>query len=562
MNRHVVPVVALLLGIGVARGQLDDPVPRPATVSRVVNPDETRRALGLLPNYAATPGIRNVKIAVLDSGFDGFDGKRPYLPANTVLVEHYDPAFVARHNLGDPNFKKPFAPGNPHGRLMAQVVWAAAGNAPDGPQFFLLNANGPTLFRRAVRYAIEQKVDVILFSGTFEGAGNYDGRGPINAAVTDATTAGIIWVNAAGNTGGAVFDGPVSVGPDGFLRLRTGPDPTALRVTNRFDENVVTVTLTWNDYPDAEDFGTEKDLDLIVEDSAGRVVGSSVLKQMPPGHVAGPNQTKNPRERVTLTDLPAVAAGSEYRIRVKANTANFGPRDRVRVLVTAARNAPFPDPDTGKPVRPVELLDATDGYEVYPPADHPAVLTVGDTNRSSAVGPTADGRVKPDVVVGQSTVRFSNGDETAGSSNAAAHFAGVVVVLRAAEPGLTASHLRAWVRYLDVKRPTTARKPIQLVAPQPPASAPLPLSPNEQRAMKYVGTLGNDSRRQPGLPPFVEISGPGGVMRVTPLAPPMNPLANPTPKDPVSPAADPRVPHTVWQTPTPQALADLVRGRP
>ena len=47
-----------------------------------------------------------------------------------------------------------------------------ATNDPAGPRFYLLNANGPTLFRRAVRMAVELKVDVILFSGTFEGLGS------------------------------------------------------------------------------------------------------------------------------------------------------------------------------------------------------------------------------------------------------------------------------------------------------------------------------------------------------------------------------------------------------
>ena len=46
--------------------------------------------------------------------------------------------------------------------------------------------------------------------------------------------------------------------------------------------------------------------------------------------------------------------------------------------------------------------------EIYPPADHPGVLTVGDTGRASAVGPTADGRTKPDVVLDVSAARFTN----------------------------------------------------------------------------------------------------------------------------------------------------------
>src|SRR5262249_5010570 len=152
--------------------------PKPSA-ARPINAADVRKRLGLSPAYDRVAGLEAVKVAVLDYGFEGVDGTRPYLPAETVVVEHYDPAFVRRFNLGDPEFKKPFAPGNTHGRSMAQLVWAATGLHPRGPRFYLLNANGPTMFRRAVRFAVEEKVDVILFSGSFEGAGNYDGRGPI-----------------------------------------------------------------------------------------------------------------------------------------------------------------------------------------------------------------------------------------------------------------------------------------------------------------------------------------------------------------------------------------------
>lgn len=577
------PVTAL------AADPLDDPPARPAAVARPVGVATVRQKLGLLPEYAAVPGIRAIKVAVLDYGFEGVDGKRAYLPANTVMVEHYDAGFVQRFGLGDPAYRKPFVPGNTHGRLMAQLVWATTGNSPDGPQFYLLNANGPTLFRRAVRYAIEQKVDVILFSGTFEGAGNYDGRGPINAAVDEAITAGIIWVNAAGNDGGSVYNGPVNLGPDGFLRFASVPDATGLRFTNRLDENAVTITLTWNDYRDTEDAGTDKDLDLIVTDGRGRVVGKSTLKQVPAGRVAGENETKNPRERVVLTDLPAAPAGEEYRIRVKANSANFGPRDRIRIVVTPARNMPITDPDTDKSVVPVEFLDATHGGEIYPPADHPGVLAVGDTSRVSSVGPTADGRVKPDVILPGSVARFSNGEESVGSSNTAAYFAGVVAVMRATEPGLTTGHIRAWVRTLDARQRQTAAAPQLLpsafpsrLLPPPPGPIPDPsrsmmsavpggvgLSPNQTRAMKYAEYAMNDRRRQPGVPPYIIMSTPGGTFHVQPGGR-LVPYA-PLQADPAVPAriarASPPVSepqsewvHAPWITPSPKALADLVRG--
>lgn len=533
----------------------DDPlVERPVVVAKLANSTDVRKKLGLLPDYAAVPRIGNVKVAVLDAGFAGIDGKRPYLPASAVLVENYDPAFVRNFNLGDPDFTKPLTPGDSHGRAMAQMVWAMTGSSPDGPQFFLLNANGPTMFRRAVRYAIEQKVDILLFSSTFEGAGNYDGRGPINAAVDDAIRAGIIWVNAAGNSGEHVFNGPVEVQPDGYIRFRGTPFASSLRFTNRFDENTVTITLTWNDYRDTEDAGTEKDLDLYVQDVKSRVVGSSTLKQIAAGK-AGEGETKNPRERVMLTDLPAVADGQEYRIRLKAKSANFGPTDRLRIQVSSQRNVPFPDPATGKLTEPVEFLDATKGMEIYPPADHPGVLTVGDGARSSSVGPTADRRVKPDVIIEDSLARFSNGEESGGSSNAAAYFAGVAAVLKAREPALTTAHLRAWVKLLDTSQAVRLGPAPAQPAPPSPGGI-VPLTPNEARALNSAQKMVEDPSRPRG---GIVISGPNRTIVIRPgqpVLPPAQPIVRAQ-----APAAEPtrKLIHTPWTTPSFTALSELIR---
>jgi hypothetical protein len=546
--------VLLLLFLIPALAPADDPVAnRPVVVSRLVNSIEVRKKLGLLPDYGSMPaGIKNVKVAVLDAGFAGFDGKRPYLPANAVLVEHYDRDFIKRFNLGDPEFTKPLNPADSHGRAMAQMVWAMTGNSQDGPQFLLLNANGPTMFRRAVRHAIEQKADIILFSSTFEGAGNYDGRGPINAAVDDAVRAGILWINAAGNSGGQVFNGPVDVQADGWVRFRGTPFASSLRFTNRFDENTVTITLTWNDYRDTEDAGTDKDLDLIVEDAKGRVVGSSTLKQIAAGKAAD-GETKNPRERLVLADLPAVQTGQEYRIRVKAKTANFGPMDRLRIQVSAQNMAPFTDPTTGKSAVPVEFLDASRESGLYPPADHAVVLTVGDSANASSTGPTADGRVKPDVIIEDSLARFSNGEESAGSSNSAAYFAGAVVVLKAKEPKLTIGHLRAWVRKLDAVQ--TLRGTYSATPATPPTpSRMVPLTPNELRAMSTAQKLVEDPVRPPGT---IVISGPNGTVVIQPRTP--TPVARAQ-----APADEPtRKPltHATWTAPPVSLLPDLLRER-
>lgn len=479
----------------------------PTSAARLADPDEIRQTLGLLPFYR---GVRTdaVKVAVLDYGFDGVDGRRPYLPADAVVVEHYEPDFVRRFGLGDPAFQKPFTPLNNHGRLMAQTIWAVTGSSPNGPKFYLLNAGGPTLFRRAVRYAIEQKVDIILFSGHFEGAGNNDGRGPINRAVDEAIAAGIIWVNAAGNDGGRVYNGPVREGIGGWLRLTTGTDTTGLHFRNRLDENGVTITLTWNDYRDEEDAGTDKDLDLFVEDAAGSVIASSTLRQVTGDRKAGQGETRNPRERIVLADLPA-SGDKSYRIRVKRHAGTFGPKDRVRILVTSARDMPVPDGKTGRPSSPVQLLDASRWGEIYPPADHRGVITVGTSAAESSTGPTADGRAKPDLNLEVPRARFTNGEEVSGTSVAAAYVAGAVAVMKASQPRLRAPHVLELARHAAATTAWAAEPSGAALAVPNPG---LRLSFNAERALREA-EASLRSRQTRGVPPgglYVTLTLPSG----------------------------------------------------
>jgi hypothetical protein len=426
-------------------GPFDEPGAR-RTPSHLADSKAVRERLGLSPAYDGVPGVESVKVAVLDYGFDGLGQGKGYLPESAEIVEDYDPEFVRKFGLGDPEYRKPFEPLNRHGREMAQIVWSVTGSRPGGPKFYLLNANGPTMLRRAVRYAIENHVDVILFSGSFEGGGSGDGKGPIDKVVDEAVVRGILWINAAGNYGGRVYNGPVRILSDGYLKLRNVADIAALRFRNRADENTITVTLTWNDYKDEEDAGTDKDLDLFVEDWTGRRIGVGEKIQISAGNrPAGPEETRNPRERVVLVDLPKnphVPTDPDfcYRIRVRARRGRFSTSDRIRILLTPSRDTYIPTGGLG-PEEAVTFVDATNEGEIYPPADSPRVLTVGEAGPSSSVGPTLDGRGKPDVVVEDSRAYFTDGQVTYGSSNAAAYLAGAVAVLKGAEPALDPTHL-------------------------------------------------------------------------------------------------------------------------
>ncbi len=148
----LVGLLACGRGVVAAPPESSSPGP-PMAAARMTNVRQVRERLGLDPEYASVAGIESIKVAVLDYGFEGV-GERPYLPADTVVVEDYDEDFVRRHaDLGDPGYRKPFEPGNRHGREMAQIVWGVTGSHPRGPKFFLLNASGPTLLRgRALRH--------------------------------------------------------------------------------------------------------------------------------------------------------------------------------------------------------------------------------------------------------------------------------------------------------------------------------------------------------------------------------------------------------------------------
>jgi len=166
-------------------------------------------------------------------------------------------------------------------------------------------------------------VDIILFSGTFEGGGNGDGRGPDQFASSPTP-----WRPAScGSTPPATSAAAsttvrLKCSPAAFLRLGGDADATALRFRSLLDENTIAVTLTWNDYREQEDAGTDKDLDLYVEDWQGQRVGSSEKTQVPAGKAPGPQETRNPRERIILTDLPA-SADQDYRIRIRVKKGKF-----------------------------------------------------------------------------------------------------------------------------------------------------------------------------------------------------------------------------------------------
>lgn len=413
-------------------------------IKRIGNVEELRKTYGLTA-YGGVD-LHNVKVAVLDRGFTtvtkSIEGEQDLqiidgqLPPTAVIVERYNEIF------GDQECPVRRLEDMEHGGVMAQTVWAMTGNNPLGPQFYLLNANGRKNFGCAIRYAREiAKVDIILFSQNFEYGGKFNGGGFLNALVDEATASGILWINAAGNYGNRVYNGPI---PE---------KTTSLTLVSNASPNKVTITVTWPG-SDSENVGTENDLDFEVFDKATgekkpvtnvrqvRTLTKDLSDPPPPtpGDVFGAKkpvdsrtEDTNPFEQSTVVlGMTDDNKPKEYEIRIIRRGGSFNRTDKVRVTVMPIGDTSDTVIVDGKEVSRIEFKEAKDEKSIMIPGDNPNVVTVGDTNSYSAKGPTLDGRTKPEIVMKDSHVDLvtelaEGGTSTTpqgGTSHAGAMFAG------------------------------------------------------------------------------------------------------------------------------------------
>lgn len=370
------------------------------------NLEAYKESLGFNKIYQNELPERRLKVAVLDKGFFGYKAQIGVtLPANTRYVP--GPVAEPADNKVD------------HGLRMAQILIGMLTddlNHPDWvPEFALYNVFGYSNFKAAIDDVIAKKYDVVLYSEVWEYGGNSDGKGFINREVTRATKAGIIWVNAAGNFGQTTYNSVVQTVNDSFVRLPDRNNALELRCeSTKSGKCPVKIVLSWNDFKDDVELGTDKDLDIALTDDFLNVIQSSSLKQSADPSENRPGFSKYPREIITAELTPG-----SYYLRVKNRSNNFGGKDRLRITV---------DGDGAK--MPSRTTDNT----LLNPADNSTVITVGasDSDRSSS----AAGLKKPDLFAPSSLVLADTNEEFRGSSNSAAIVAAGVAMVKAIDPSM------------------------------------------------------------------------------------------------------------------------------
>ena len=349
-----------------------------------------------IDSYANAVSKRTVKIAILDNGFAGHES----LP----FTYHAGPIAVDAKTEES------------HGTYMAQIVSGLLDRTP-GIQYdlHLFSAFGYSNLAAAVKAVVDGGFDVVLYSQVWEYGGNGDGRGFINTLVNQATSAGVVWINASGNFGNATYTAPVEVLPDQWAYL---PSPNhGVRVRcydNKTKKCSLRAVLSWNDFKDQPEIGTDKDLDLVLSDDTLKVLRTGGLQQVVTAPANGtPGTSLYPREIVEADLTPGI-----YELRVKVRSANISKdTDRLRIVTSGDY---------------LEQLDITDRREtLLAPADNASVITVGASDSDHSSSSASMG--KPEISV-PSEILLNGGDSFKGSSNSAAMTAALAVIARGLNP--------------------------------------------------------------------------------------------------------------------------------
>ena len=435
---------------------------------------------------------QGVKIGVIDVGFGGYEeligSELPSL--DRLQVRSY---------ASDKTMGKEL-----HGTAVAEIVHDMA---PDA-SLWLVRIDTNLSTDRAIRWLVDE-VGVDLISMSIGSAGYYraDGSSVSAKAVDYAFSKGVLCIIAAGNEADAHY-GATYLDEDGDGYHDIAPGNADLKITAFGSQ--VTIILNWEAWS-----GLPIDLNLEVYDASGKLLRASNNVQNTVG--------RSPVEYVTVS----TRANQSVFARVTA----VGDPGAVPLNIFTQAGEP-------------EIL--TPGGSLATPGDARFGLSVGAVRwdnerleRYSSQGPTADGRIKPDIAgptVVQTVAYGNGGNRFNGTSAATPHVSGAAALFLSANPEATTEEIVQflWGRAEDTA-PTGAdnltgygilRLGEPPTAPAPPRTTPAPSS----SAVLAAPTPPSVATRPPAATPVTPTPPPGNAGTPVPAITPTP--ASPTPTRP------------------------------